>query len=92
MNTRIKSNILVILSCLILLSGCADWYSEPVTVDDNFGKSVKYMIKAQTLHPVPTNPVFSMDGSKAEGSIKAYRSGSIDLKHGKETVTFDVDN
>jgi len=93
MSPLIKSNkIFILLSCLVLLSGCADWYSEPVRVDDDFGKSVKHMMKAQTVNPTPTEQAFGMDGQKAEGAIKAYRSGGIDLKHGKETLTFDVDN
>lgn len=92
MSSLIKlKKIFILLSCLTLLSSCADWYSEPVRVDDDFGKSVKHMIKAQTVNPTPTEQVFGMDGKKAEGSIKAYRSGSVDLKQGKERLTFDID-
>lgn len=77
------------------VSGCADWNSQPDTVDRHFGESVRHMIKAQTLNPQPgyaDMPVIGLDGQKSEGNIKRYRSGNTDLRAGKEHVEFDVDN
>ena len=94
MNKLINPNTFILLTCTAFLSGCSDWNSQPVTVDENFGNAVRHMVKSQTLNPdsaYADNPVLGMDGQKAEGNIKAYRAGGIDLQQGKEAVDFDMD-
>ncbi len=89
-----KNAIFIVFASSIFLSGCADWRSKPVVVDNNWGNSVSNMVEAQTLNPnaaYADKPVVGLDGQKSEGNIKAYRSGSSDLRKGKKTVTFDVD-
>jgi len=51
------------------------------------------MVKSQKLNPdsiYADKPVLGLDGQKSEGNIKAYRSGSIDLRQGKTPVELDI--
>jgi len=83
----------IMLFITVFLSGCADWNSVPVVVDDNFGDAVRHMVKSQKLNPdsiYADKPVLGLDGQKSEGNIKAYRSGSIDLRQGKTPVELDI--
>lgn len=81
------------LMLLALMTGCAEWDSHPVVVDQNFGNAVRNMVKHQTLYPEhgqDDKAIVTLDGQKAEGIIKAYREGSSEkLEQGKEAVTFD---
>ncbi|MCK5356539.1 MAG: hypothetical protein KAJ63_15590 [Methyloprofundus sp.] len=90
-----KTTVLILLSGTVLLSGCTDWQSKPVAVDESWGKSVKNMVEAQTLNPnagYVDRPVLGIDGQKSQGAIQVYRAGSTDLKQGKEAVEFEVGN
>jgi hypothetical protein len=88
------------LLLLTLMTGCAEWNSHPVVVEQNFGNAVNNMVKNQTLYPEHgqnDNPILSMDGQKAEGVIKAYREtpNSINKGHledAKKGATFNVKN
>lgn len=89
-----KKTAFILLSGTVFLSGCADWKSKPVVVDENWGNSVRNMVRAQTLNPGSAygdQPVLGLDGQKSQGTIKVYRTGNTDLRQGKETVEFDVD-
>jgi len=91
--TTYRSFILLFGS--ILLSSCADWNSVPVAVDDDFGNSVRHMVKSQTLNPnspYADKAVLGLDGQKSEGNIKAYRSGNTDLRQGKTPVRLDIND
>ena len=91
---NLKNTVFIMLSSAVFLSGCADWQSKPVTVDENWGKSVKNMVEAQTLNPgsvYADQPVLGMDGQKSQGTIGVYRAGPSDLRSGKKTVEFDVE-
>lgn len=81
------------LLLLTLMTGCAEWNSHPVVVDQNFGNAVRNMVKHQTLYPEhgqDDQAIVTLDGQKAEGIIRAYREGSSKkLEQGKEAVTFD---
>ncbi|MDO9423560.1 MAG: hypothetical protein Q7T40_05160 [Methylobacter sp.] len=81
------------LMLLALMTGCAEWDSHPVVVDQNFGNAVRNMVKHQTLYPEhgqDDKAIVTLDGQKAEGVIKAYREGSSKkLEQGKEAVIFD---
>ena len=93
-------NKLVSCTFLTLLTGCAEWNSHPVVVDQNFGRAYHNMVKNQTLYPEHgqnDHPILSMDGQKAQGVINAYREtpNSIDkgkLEDAKKGTTFDVKN
>ncbi|MDO9140667.1 MAG: hypothetical protein Q7U38_10105 [Methylobacter sp.] len=89
MQTLNKAGLVV----LTLVTGCAEWNSHPVVVEQNFGNAVRNMVKQQTLYPEhgqDDKPVLTLDGRKAEGVIRAYREGASErLEQGKEGVTFD---
>ena len=79
MQTLNKGNTMRILAGLLfltLMTGCAEWNSHPVVVEQNFGHAVNNMIKNQTLYPEHgqnDHPILSLDGQKAQGIIDAYR-------------------
>ncbi|MDD5322803.1 MAG: hypothetical protein PHD43_19765 [Methylococcales bacterium] len=81
---------------LTLMTGCAEWDSHPVVVQQNFGNAVNNMVKNQTLYPEHgqnDHPILTLDGQKAQTVIKAYRQPAKDpLEQAKEGVTFDVKN
>lgn len=76
------------LLLLTLITGCAEWNSVPIVVDQNYGRAYTNMVKNQTLCPVhgqmakdpklcpEHGPVMAMDGQKAQGNINAYRAPS----------------
>lgn len=99
------TQIMTALLLLTLMTGCAEWNSVPVVVDQNFGNAYHAMVKNQTLCPEhgstakdPTmcpehSPVTAMDGQKAQTVINAYRApASEKLDQAKKGVAFDVKN
>jgi hypothetical protein len=99
MQTLNKGNTMQILRgflFLTLVTGCAEWNSAPVVVEQNFGRAANNMVKNQTLYPEHgqnDHPILSMDGQKAETVINAYRSPAKEsLDKAKEGVTFNVKN
>jgi hypothetical protein len=90
------TQIMTALLLLTLMTGCAEWNSVPVVVDQNFGRAYHNMVQNQTLYPEHgqnDRPILSLDGKKAEGVIKAYRAGaSGSLEDAKKGVKFDVGN
>ncbi|WP_411726023.1 hypothetical protein [Methyloglobulus sp.] len=99
MQTLPKNNIRLVVTGLWLLTsmtGCAEWDSRPVVVDENFGQAVNNMVKNQTLYPENgqnDNPILTLDGKKAEGVIRAYREGASEkLDKAKLGPKFDVQN
>ena len=94
-----KSYVRQIVSGLLLLTlmtGCAEWNSVPVVVDENYGRAYNNMVKNQTLYPEHgqnDDPALSLDGQKAQSIIKAYRAGaSKKLDTAKEPVDVDINN
>jgi len=81
---------------LTLMTGCAEWNSVPVVVDENFGHAFNNMVKNQTLYPEHgqnDHPIMTLDGQKAQTVINAYRQPAKDpLEKAKQGVTFDVQN
>ncbi len=78
--------------CITSLSGCSDWQTTPVTVDENHGFAVRQMIANQTLYPEHSQSVKEvkvMDGSKGQQIIRAYRAPATDLRKGKEALEFN---
>lgn len=89
-----------LLSLILMMVGCAEWNSHPVVVQQNFGKAVNNMVQNQTLYPEhgqDDTPILTMDGQKAQGSIRAYRDIPYSIRDGhledaKNGVNFDVKN
>lgn len=72
---------------LTMITGCAEWNSAPVVVQQNFGNAVNNMVKNQTLYPEHgrnDNPILTLDGQKADTVINAYRQS--DRQFGKEPL------
>jgi hypothetical protein len=84
------------LLLLTLMTGCAEWNSVPVVVDENFGRAYNNMVKNQTLYPghgQNDDSSLTLDGQKAQGIINAYRAGaSKKLDTAKENVKVGVQN
>lgn len=94
MQTYSKNNIRTVITGLIvstLLTACAEWNAASVVVDQQYGQSVRNMIKNQILYPEHgqnDKPVLAMDGQKAQGIVNDYRdSNSAKLERAK-TSTF----
>jgi len=89
MQTLNKAGLLL----LTLMTGCTEWNSHPVVVEQNFGNAVRNMVKQQTLYPEngqDDKAILTLDGRKAETVIRAYREGSSEkIEQGKEGVVFD---
>jgi len=82
---------------LTLITGCAEWNSVPIVVDENFGRAVTNMVKNQTLYPEHgrnDNPILTLDGQKAEGVINAYRAPPLEknLDKAKQGVDLNIKN
>ncbi len=77
---------------VVLLQGCSDWQTTPVTVDEYHGVAVREMIKNQTLYPEHTQTIQEVtvfDGRKGQQVIRAYRAPATDLRQGKKSVEFN---
>lgn len=64
------------LSAALLLTACT--YSDPVRVEQDFGKSVRNMVKAQTYNPEasrhpPVDPPKRLDGTMGNRALETYR-------------------
>jgi hypothetical protein len=64
------------LSAALLLTACT--YSDPVRVEQDFGKSVRNMVKAQTYNPEasrhpPVDPPKTLDGTRGNRALETYR-------------------
>lgn len=96
LNKGIAIQVVAGLLFLTLMTGCAEWNSAPVVVEQNFGRAVNNMVKNQTLYPEHgqnDKPSLTLDGQKAQTVIRAYReSASEKLDKSKEGVNFDVEN
>jgi hypothetical protein len=97
MQTLNKNNTMQLVSGLLLLmlmTGCAEWNSVPVVVDQNFGNAYHAMVKNQTLYPEhgqTDKPILSLDGQKAQGVINAYRvPAQKPLEDAKKGPTFTL--
>lgn len=94
-NSKIKQVVAGILFST-LVTGCAEWNSHPVVVQQNFGNAVNNMVKNQTLYPEhgqDDEPILRLDGQKAAGVIRAYREGASErLDDAKQGPSFDVKN
>jgi hypothetical protein len=96
LNQNYTRHVVYGLLLLILITGCAEWNSVPVVVDQNFGRAANNMVKNQTLYPEHgqnDDPSLALDGKKAEGIINSYRSGaSKKLESAKEAIKVDINS
>ncbi len=96
LNKGITMLLVAGLLFLTLMTGCAEWNSHPVVVQQNFGRAVNNMVKNQTLYPEHgqnDNPILTLDGQKAQGIIRAYREPAKEpLEASKKGAKFDVKN
>ncbi|MGQ0592863.1 MAG: hypothetical protein ACT4QB_09490 [Gammaproteobacteria bacterium] len=65
-----------VLSAALLLTACT--WSDPVRVEQDFGKSVRNMVKAQTYNPEasrhpPVDPPERLDGTRGNRALEIYR-------------------
>jgi hypothetical protein len=65
-----------VLSAVLLLTACTN--SDPVRVEQDFGKSVRNMVKAQTYNPEasqypPVDPPKRLDGTRGNRALETYR-------------------
>jgi ABC-type oligopeptide transport system substrate-binding subunit len=65
-----------VLSAALLLTACTR--SDPVRVEEDFGNSVRNMVKAQTYNPEasrhpPVDPPKRLDGTKGNRALETYR-------------------
>lgn len=80
------------LISIFMFSGCSEWQTTPVTLDQNHGLAVRHMIKSQTMYPehaLSIKQVNVFDGKKGEQSMKAYRAPVTDLRNAKEGIKFN---
>lgn len=70
---------LPVLICIgFLLAGCAHGLEPDMPSDEEFGSSVRQMVRGQILNTgvrPSDKPVLGVDGQKAEGVMKTYRGG-----------------
>ncbi len=67
----------MIMLAALLAAGCAS--TDPTRVEEDFGKSVRHMVKAQTLNPqAAENPATDLpsgiDGQKGDAILEAFRA------------------
>lgn len=79
MSFRVKTFALssMITLTMLLATGCAS--TDPTTVEEDFGKSVRHMVKTQTLNPqAAENPATDLpsgiDGQKGDAILEAFRA------------------
>jgi hypothetical protein len=94
LNKGIAMQVVTGLLFLTLMTGCAEWNSAPVVVDQNFGRAYHNMVKNQTLYPEHgqnDKPILSLDGQKAQHVIDAYRKPAGEsLEQSKQPVTINI--
>jgi hypothetical protein len=87
-----------ILSALLAstLTACANTAdTDPVRVEQDFGRSVDQMIEAQIYDPKaarkpPTEPPMGLDGVQGEAILKTHREHVGDPKKIDEDVQLDI--
>lgn len=86
------SQKLAFLLPALLLGGCAN---EPTLTEQNFGESVRQMVRAQTYDPSTISSpseatIERTDGEMLEGAIESYRSRETDTGSVNEEITINV--
>lgn len=93
-----KVSVFISVAGLMLslgITGCSAWRSEPKAMEQDFGNSVRQMIKAQiadpnaALNPDP-EPVKSLDGPKAGNVLDVYRKDVTKPEESKTVINIDL--
>jgi hypothetical protein len=80
----------------LVLGACANTSdTDPVRVEQDFGRSVDQMIEAQIYDPKaarkpPAEPPMGLDGVQGEAILKTHREHVGDPKTVDEDVQFDI--
>ena len=82
------------LLVVALASGCA---TEPTAVEEDFGTSVRQMIRAQTYNPKTLEnpsrePVTGVDGEYAEAVLDAYKGDVSQPEQVRNEIQINVGN
>lgn len=93
MKINLQRNVAYLLPAL-WLTACA---TEPTMTEENFGDSVRQMIRAQTYDPSTltspsTEAIDSTDGQMLEGALKAYRETVADPASVGNEISIGVGN
>ena len=70
------TKILLSLSAALLLASCASDPIDEPEPEQEFGSSVRNMVRAQTFNPLAgkaSQPPQGMDGARAEAALEGYR-------------------
>jgi type IV pilus biogenesis protein CpaD/CtpE len=87
-------SVLASLIVVALASGCA---TEPSGVEEDFGTSVRQMIRAQTYDPSTLEnpsrePVTGLDGEYAEAVVDAYKGDIAKPEQVRNEIEINVGN
>jgi type IV pilus biogenesis protein CpaD/CtpE len=90
---KAASRISFLLGAALLMFGCAA--NDPVRVEQDFGNSVRHMVKSQIYNPEaaqnpPALPPTAFDGEKGENVLESYRGDVAKPKEVKRPITIDV--
>ena len=92
----------VALSAVLIVASCARSEADPETsavsnsgtLGKDFGNAVAHNAAQQILDPVPANVLAGapdLDGGRAEGAYRRYRTGQVTAPESLETTDFGTD-
>jgi hypothetical protein len=81
------------LSAVLLATACT--YSDPVRVEQDFGNSVRNMVKAQTYNPEasrhpPVDPPKTVDGTRGNRALETYRGDVARPEEVKQPIQINI--
>ena len=87
------SGAVLALSAAVLITGCT--YSDPARVEQDFGKSVRNMVKAQTYNPEASRrprvgPPEGLDGNRGNRALEAYRGDVAKPEEIKQPIQINI--
>ena len=86
------SGAVLALSAAVLITACT--YSDPVRVEQDFGKSVRNMVKAPTYNPEasrhPPGPPEGLDGNRGNRALEAYRGDVANPEEIKQPIQINI--
>ncbi len=96
MNSLIRTAVVALsVMSASLAAGCATTDTDPVRVEDDFGKSVRQMISAQIYDPAAARnpavqPPMGLDGVQATAVLQAQREHVGDPKEVNKQMRIEV--
>jgi hypothetical protein len=87
------SGAVLALSAALLLTACT--YSDPVRVEQDFGNSVRNMVKGQTYNPEasrhpPVGPPEGLDGTRGNRALETYRGDVAKPEEVKQPIQINI--